>query len=321
MKPKKMNNYTRLRTEEARKRAAEEEAEREKLALAEEARLASLARLAEEEAKLKHVSTVPVTKDEKRKDLLAWLRSIPLSEKFFDRIDRVFSSGVLVAEVINYFCPDICDKRQYFQWNSGKNKQSNWEALNYKVFPKLGFRLHPKHIANILNPFGCGKFQKNCEKGFFIYKLLFRIRDKLAELNPSVYEYRSLSYVPTSSSCIDSCETTVTVKRNLKREFRNMLDSPCYSKIELLIAKGYYEEKEKEAKEKAKKDSTKTYSCCTFLDYNNNDENDSLQSQIVSCWTPSPKTHCLTFEDYGNGTEIYIPASFNVKSQPTFLYY
>ncbi|ODN00678.1 Sperm flagellar protein 1 [Orchesella cincta] len=273
MKPKKMNNYTRLRTEEARKRAAEEEAEREKLAAAEEARLASLARLAEEEARLKQVTTVPVTKEEKRKDLLAWLRSIPLSDKFFDRIDRVFSSGVLIAEVINYFCPDICDKRQYFQWNSSKNKQSNWEALNYKVFPKLGFRLNGKHIANILNPFSCGKFQKNCERGFFIYKLLFRIRDKLAELNPSVFDYRSLSYVPPSTSCTDNnCETT---KRPPKRELRNMLDNPCYSKIELLIASGYYDEKEIEKRqkekeqrdrEKAKNSSTSFSSHCTIMD-------------------------------------------------------
>lgn len=38
----------------------------------------------------------------------------------------------LVAEVIHHFCPQICNPRSYYKWNSRINKLSNWAALNSK---------------------------------------------------------------------------------------------------------------------------------------------------------------------------------------------
>jgi len=73
------------------------------------------------------------------------------------------------------------------------------------------------------------------------------------------------------------------MKRGPKKAFRNMLDYPCYSKIELLVANGYYDEKDKEKEEAAKaknandnaNDNANVYSCST-MDYNNNEEWDKV---------------------------------------------
>ncbi len=52
-------------------------------------------------------------------------------------------------------------------WNC-KLLQPNFFQI---VFPKLGFKLTKNQIDNLLNPFHCGKFEKDCVQGFFIYKV------------------------------------------------------------------------------------------------------------------------------------------------------
>lgn len=269
--------------EETLKKAAEEEAERQRLAAAaaEEARLAAQY---EEELRLKKQES-QLNEEDRQKDLMLWVKSIPLSDTCVDRMDRAFSDGSLVAEIIHHFCPRICDNRQYFRWNSKRNKISNWEALNHRVFPKLGFRLNDKQISNLLNPFTCGKFQKDCEKGIFLYKLLFRVRKELAARNPKVFEYKKANFVPTT------CE-----KKPVPRKFVNFLEHPPFSKVEWLLEQGFYDKKEEDTtKQESKKSASysksegclqtffpcnfSTYTCFTF------DENDESCNEI--CLRPT----------------------------------
>lgn len=87
---------TRQAAEEAKRKAAaaeEEEAERQRLAAEEEA--TSMAALkAEEEQRLKNEGSIAwIKNEENRKDLIAWLRSVPLSNGCIERVDRAFSDG------------------------------------------------------------------------------------------------------------------------------------------------------------------------------------------------------------------------------------
>jgi hypothetical protein len=71
-------------------------------------------------------------------------------------MSKTFYDIVLVAEIIANYCPDICNKKQYFTWYSSANKHCNWEALNRKVFPELGFSLSNEQICALIKPWGSG---------------------------------------------------------------------------------------------------------------------------------------------------------------------
>lgn len=76
----------------ADKKAAEEEAERQRLAVEE----SKVALQKEEDLKLKKQASLALLNDEdKQKDLLAWVRSVPLQQPCVDRIERAFSDGCM----------------------------------------------------------------------------------------------------------------------------------------------------------------------------------------------------------------------------------
>ncbi|KAM4729462.1 LOW QUALITY PROTEIN: sperm flagellar protein 1 [Anableps anableps] len=74
--------------------------------------------------------------DEEQQDLLAWVDKIPFSRPK-KNINRDFSDGVMVAEIIKHFFPKTVDLHNYSSSCKTQQKLSNWSLLNKRVFPKL----------------------------------------------------------------------------------------------------------------------------------------------------------------------------------------
>ena len=72
-----------------------------------------------------------------------WVDNIPLSrEKKF--INKDFSDGILMAEVLKFLYPKLVDLHNYQEANSINKKIENWNTLNQKVFKKLNIPLSKK---------------------------------------------------------------------------------------------------------------------------------------------------------------------------------
>lgn len=70
-----------------------------------------------------------------KNDLKVWLEENSITYK---NINRDFSDGVLVAQLIKKLYPKIIDLHNYQSGNSFQIKLQNWQTLNVKVFSKIG---------------------------------------------------------------------------------------------------------------------------------------------------------------------------------------
>ena len=68
--------------------------------------------------------------------LYAWVDEIPLSRPKRN-FTRDFSDGVLVAEIVQHFCPKIIDLHNFSPANATQQKVYNWNTLNQRPFKKL----------------------------------------------------------------------------------------------------------------------------------------------------------------------------------------
>lgn len=82
--------------------------------------------------------------------LYAWVDEIPLSRPKRN-FTRDFSDGVLVAEIVNHFCPKIVDIHNYSAANSTQQKMYNWNTLNQRPFKKLQMQVSKKDITDVCN--------------------------------------------------------------------------------------------------------------------------------------------------------------------------
>lgn len=87
---------------------------------------------------------------EEVKEVNIWLNSLSLSKPIRNAA-RDLSDGVLVAEIISQFHPNIVELHNYQPTSTPADKARNWSTLNMKVFRKLGFGLHPKDIEGCAN--------------------------------------------------------------------------------------------------------------------------------------------------------------------------
>lgn len=71
--------------------------------------------------------------------------SIPLSRPK-KNINRDFSDGLMMAEVIHYFNPKIISVHNYPPSNALSKKIGNWNTLHNKVLHKMGITLTKQHI-------------------------------------------------------------------------------------------------------------------------------------------------------------------------------
>jgi len=222
---------------EAAAKAAEEARIREEERKREEERLAIIAaEKAKFDAELKERLSTP---QGQLNDLLRFLDSVPLTRKCVKKLERELSDGVAIAEIISHFCPDICDGSRYFEYSSAENKRSNWDHLNRKVFPELGFQLTPSTITNLIRPYDCGKFQSGCSRQPLIYEVLRKVREGIGCENPEVYEYRK---IPES----EQVPCKAPVKPKFVRRPRVTEDKPPYSKIEIQIAQGKFDQEDQQ---------------------------------------------------------------------------
>ena len=99
--------------------------------------------------------------EEQLRALYAWIDAIPLSRPKRN-ISRDFSDGVLLAEVIGVYFPQLVEIHNYSPANSVQQKIYNLETLNTRVLKKLGFQItrptmdaivncRPGAVENVLN--------------------------------------------------------------------------------------------------------------------------------------------------------------------------
>ena len=78
-----------------------------------------------------------------------WVDSIELSRPK-KNIARDFSDGVLLAEIIKSYLPNMVDLHNYPSCSNSKHKESNWNVLNNKVLKKLHIKLTKQEIDSII---------------------------------------------------------------------------------------------------------------------------------------------------------------------------
>ncbi|XP_062569258.1 sperm flagellar protein 1-like isoform X2 [Saccostrea cucullata] len=88
--------------------------------------------------------------DAELENLYTWIDSIPLSRPK-KNIARDFADGVLVAEIVQNFFPQLVQMHNYTPASSTSQKRENWLLLNRKVFKKLNFELSDALIRDLVN--------------------------------------------------------------------------------------------------------------------------------------------------------------------------
>lgn len=88
--------------------------------------------------------------DEQLRAIYAWIDAIPLSRPK-KNIARDFSDGVMLAEVVAAYFPQLVELHNYPTANSSKQKIYNHETLNQRVLKKFGFSIPRNTIEDIIN--------------------------------------------------------------------------------------------------------------------------------------------------------------------------
>lgn len=119
-------------------------------------------------------------------DLYAWIDQIPLSRPK-RRIERDFSDGVMVAELVKYYFPNWVELHNYAPANNTQQKMINWGLLNRKVFSRFDLNV-PEHVMRGICIGKTGLIET------FLYNLRVKIDDYLygMETSTSDPEYRLL---------------------------------------------------------------------------------------------------------------------------------
>ena len=91
----------------------------------------------------------PELNDEQLRALYAWIDAIPLSRPK-KNMARDFSDGVLLAEVVGAYFPQLVELHNYAPANSIKQKHYNFETLNQRVLKKLGYVIPKETIDDIV---------------------------------------------------------------------------------------------------------------------------------------------------------------------------
>ncbi len=116
------------------------------------------------------------------------------------RIERDFSDGYCVAEIIKHFLPELIEIHNFTPAHNLQQKMANWGVLNAKVFSKFGLNVPQNITQNICN----------CKPGYievFLYNLRYKIDEKLhmkAKSRPSprssVFSHDAMSMTSRNSN-------------------------------------------------------------------------------------------------------------------------
>lgn len=138
-------------------------------------------------------------------ELYTWIDEVPLSRPKRE-LKRDFSDGVLVAEVVKHFHPNLVELHNYSSALAVNKKIINWHILNRKVFKRMGFEVNEDVIKNIVN----------CQP-FAVEQLLLLLRRKIEQLS----ERRAKSDDPE----VDQDELAYRQDPSLRRAVSNQLNS------------------------------------------------------------------------------------------------
>ncbi|CAF1377267.1 unnamed protein product [Adineta steineri] len=83
-------------------------------------------------------------------ELYSWIDEIPLS-KPKRKIQRDFSDGAMVAEIVYYYFPDIININNYISTISFNQKRLNWQMLNKNVLDRFDLHLSEMIINDLSN--------------------------------------------------------------------------------------------------------------------------------------------------------------------------
>jgi len=127
----------------------------------------------QKEAQSKEMSWEMELSDNDLEELYEWIDRIPLSRQK-KRIERDFSDGYCIAEIVRHFLPQCIEMHNLTPANNLQQKLANWGLLNAKTFSKFGLNVPLNITQNICN----GK------PGYieiFLYNLRYKIDEKLAQ--------------------------------------------------------------------------------------------------------------------------------------------
>ena len=109
-------------------------------------------------------------------DLCKWVDGFNLSRPKRD-LNRDFSDGYMVAEIISQYQPYLVEIHNYTPCHDLKGKIENWQTLKNKVFKKLGISLSKTEIDDLAN-WRVGAIEQ----------FLKRLKDNLERKNEDNYE-------------------------------------------------------------------------------------------------------------------------------------
>jgi hypothetical protein len=122
---------------------------------------------------------------------IKWLGNIPLS-KGTGKLEKDFSDGVKMAELLKYYYPRYVDLHNYSPVLKRESKVNNWDTLNRKVLSKLDIRISDSMTDRIVS----GK------KGE-ILNLLTEIRQRILETKEGQLKWKNDSKYKNKEPCSD----------------------------------------------------------------------------------------------------------------------
>ncbi|XP_053663359.1 sperm flagellar protein 1-like [Anopheles marshallii] len=81
-------------------------------------------------------------------EVYRWVKQFNLSKEI-KNINRDFTDGVLVAEILKHLYPKLVDLHNYTRCNATRNKLDNWQTLSRKVFHRMNIYLDDEMMADL----------------------------------------------------------------------------------------------------------------------------------------------------------------------------
>jgi hypothetical protein len=121
------------------------------------------------------MSRFPIVPEDKLGQLYTWIDSIPLS-RTKRNINRDFSDGCLLAEVIAFYFPRLVELHNYSQANSLDSKRYNFRTMNKKVLSRFDrFQISPLDIEDVVH----------CRDGA-IERVLYALQFAMADMKEKI---------------------------------------------------------------------------------------------------------------------------------------
>lgn len=95
-----------------------------------------------------HTWTSRTLDAEELADLYEWLDRVPLS-KPRNNVEKDFADGILAAEIVRFYYPDIVDFRMLRPALNLQERTEQWKLLNSEVFDRIGLTV-PSHVLTQL---------------------------------------------------------------------------------------------------------------------------------------------------------------------------